>query len=96
MDRTDVTFWLSIAAFAVSATLAIIKGIEFFSARLATRRAKIPLITILGQFPNSRLGFLRSIVHDTPNLFSISRWTSVCFKAKRCNNRPAPASKGRI
>jgi|SRR5882724_1166477 len=54
MDRTDVTFWLSIAAFAVSATLAIIKGFEFFSARLVTRRAKIPLITIQTEYAESK------------------------------------------
>jgi hypothetical protein len=33
MDRADIAFWLSIAGFATSSILAIIKGIEFFGSR---------------------------------------------------------------
>jgi hypothetical protein len=33
MDRADVSFWLSIAGFATSIVLAIIKGFEFYSDR---------------------------------------------------------------
>ncbi len=36
MDRADISFWLSIAGFATSSILAIIKGIEFYSARRVT------------------------------------------------------------
>jgi hypothetical protein len=33
MDRADISFWLSIAGFAMSTALAIVKGYEFYSAR---------------------------------------------------------------
>jgi hypothetical protein len=33
MDRADISFWLSIAGFATSIVLAIIKGVEFYSSR---------------------------------------------------------------
>jgi hypothetical protein len=33
MDRADVSFWLSIAGFATSSILAIIKGVEFYGSR---------------------------------------------------------------
>ena len=36
MDRADVSFWLSIAGFATSSILAVIKGIEFSGARRIT------------------------------------------------------------
>jgi hypothetical protein len=33
MDRSDISFWLSLAGFATSTILAIIKGIEFYASR---------------------------------------------------------------
>ena len=33
MDRAEVSFWLSIAGFAISAVLAVIKAFEFYSTR---------------------------------------------------------------
>jgi hypothetical protein len=33
MDRSDISFWLSIAGFATSTILAIIKGVEFYNSR---------------------------------------------------------------
>lgn len=33
MDRSDISFWLSIASFATSTILAIVKGVEFHGAR---------------------------------------------------------------
>jgi hypothetical protein len=54
MEHADVTFWLSVAGFAISSTLAIIKGFEFYIARCAARLAKIPLISIQTEYAESK------------------------------------------
>lgn len=43
MDRADVSFWLSIAGFATSTVLAIIKGVEFYGTRRITFSADVRL-----------------------------------------------------
>jgi hypothetical protein len=43
MDRANITFWLSIAGFATSSILAIIKGLEFYSSRRAAFTADVRL-----------------------------------------------------
>jgi hypothetical protein len=39
MDRADVSFWLSIAGFGISAVLAIVKLVEFFITRRVSMKA---------------------------------------------------------
>jgi hypothetical protein len=43
MSGGDVSFWLGIAAFAISLVLAIIKGIEFYASRRASFSASVRL-----------------------------------------------------
>jgi hypothetical protein len=43
MDRGDITFWLSIAGFATSSVLAVLKGVEFFGSRRVAFTADVRL-----------------------------------------------------
>jgi hypothetical protein len=46
MDRQDVSFWLSIASFAMSTTLGLLRLLEFFGAKRIRIKANVSLISL--------------------------------------------------
>ena len=74
MDKQDVTFWLSIASFAISGVLASIKLVEFFSANRVHIKADVALTSL------SELGSTVTLLNDSEIPITISyfelAWTN--------------------
>ena len=73
MDRGDVSFWLSIASFATSTVLAIIKGVEFYGARRITITADARL-TSSEDIGNTIVLLNKSDIPATISYFELA-WT---------------------
>jgi hypothetical protein len=73
MDRADISFWLSIAGFAMSAVLAIIKGYEFYSAHRVVFTAD-PRLTSSEDIGNTIVLLNKSSIPATISYFELA-WT---------------------
>lgn len=73
MDRADISFWLSIAGFATSSILAVIKGVEFYGSRRVTFSAETRL-TSSEQYGNTIVLLNKSNIPATISYFELA-WT---------------------
>ena len=84
MDRSDVSFWLSIAGFATSTILAVIKGVEFYG----TRRVSI---SVDGRFTGHEgIGNTLVLLNRSSTPITISYYELAWVERRRVVGVPIP------
>lgn len=87
MDRSDVSFWLSIASFATSTILAIVKGVEFYG----TRRVSI---SVDSRFTgDENIGNTLVLLNRSSTPITISYYELAWTERRRVVGIPIPFTK---